>query len=57
MGSIFIERLWRSLKQEAICLEKIHDGFAARRVIKTWMTVDNTEGSHSALDRQMPNGA
>lgn len=27
--SIFIERLWRSLKQEVIHLEEINDGFWA----------------------------
>ncbi|EDM70630.1 transposase, truncation [Roseobacter sp. AzwK-3b] len=34
LDNIFIERLWRSLKQEAIYLEEINDGFQARRVIK-----------------------
>ena len=31
--NIFMERLWRSLKQEAIYLEEINDGFQARRDI------------------------
>lgn len=31
LDNIFIERLWRSLKQEAIYLEEINDGFQARR--------------------------
>jgi hypothetical protein len=35
--------LWRSLKQEAIYLDEIRDGFQARRVIKNWMTFYNTE--------------
>ena len=34
LDNIFIERLWRSLKQEAIYLEEINYGFQARRVIK-----------------------
>lgn len=38
LNNIFIERLWRSLKQEAIYLEEINDGFQARRLIKNWMT-------------------
>ena len=54
---IFIERLWRSLKQEAIYLEEISDGFQARRVIKKWITFYNTERPHSALDRQTPDDA
>lgn len=33
LDNIFIERLWRSLKQEAIYLEEITDGFQARRVV------------------------
>ncbi|MDE4147191.1 IS3 family transposase [Phaeobacter gallaeciensis] len=57
LDNIFIERLWRSLKQEAIYLEEISDGFQARRVIKDWMTFYNTERPHSALDRQTPDDA
>ena len=34
LDNIFIDRLWRSLKQEAIYLEEIRDGFQARRVVK-----------------------
>ena len=33
MDNIFIERLWRSLKYEAVYLHEIADGFTARRVI------------------------
>lgn len=57
MDNIFIERLWRSLKQEAICLEEISCGFQARSVIKNWMTFYNTRRPHPALDRQSPDGA
>ena len=38
MDNIFIERLWRSLKQEAVYLEELTDGFKARSVIKNWIT-------------------
>lgn len=55
--TIFIERLWCSLKQEPICLEEISDGFQARRVVKNWMAFYNTEHPHSALDRQTPDEA
>ena len=54
---VFIERLWRSLKQEAIYLEEITDGFQARRVIKNWMKFYNAERPHSALDRLTPDDA
>jgi len=43
LDNIFIERLWRSLKQEAIYLEEIADGFKARRGIKGWMALYNTK--------------
>lgn len=52
LDNIFIERLWRSLKQEAIYLEEITDGFRAWRVVKDWMAFYNTRRPHSALDRQ-----
>ena len=57
LDSIFIERLWRSLKQEAIYLEEINDGFQARRVIKNWMIFYHSERPHSALDRGTPDDA
>lgn len=56
LDNIFIERLWRSLKQEAIYLEEIADGFKARRVIKDWMAY-NTKRPQSALDRLTPDKA
>ena len=37
LDNIFIERLWRSLKYEAVYLQDIADGFAAQRVIDQWM--------------------
>ena len=36
MDNIFIERLWRSLKYEAVYLHEISDGFAAQRLISRW---------------------
>ena len=57
LDNIFIGRLWRSLKQEAIYLEGISDGFQARRVVRDWMAFHNTERHHSALDRRTPDDA
>ena len=57
LDNIFIERLWRSLKQESIHLEEISDGFQARLVIRDWMTFYNTERPDSALDRLTPDDA
>ena len=33
LDNILIERLWRSLKQEAVYLNEITDGFQAKRII------------------------
>ena len=38
-----IERLWRSLKYEAVYLHEIADGFTARRVIGDWIAFYNAE--------------
>jgi len=54
---IFIERLWRSLKQEAVYLHEIIDGFQAKRIINNWIGFYNTERPHTALDKHKPNTA
>ena len=37
LDNIFIERLWRSLRQEAVYLYEITDGFQAKRIIDDWI--------------------
>jgi putative transposase len=54
MDNIFIERLWRSLKYEAVYLHEMIDGFAAERVIGSWIRFYNGERPHSALDGRTP---
>ena len=54
LDNVFIERLWRSLKYEAVYLREMTDGFAAERVIGQWIAFYNTERPHSALDGQTP---
>ena len=54
LDNIFIERLWRSLKYEAVYLHEMTDGFAAERVIGDWIAFYNTERPHSALDGRTP---
>ena len=54
LDNVFIERLWRSLKYEAVYLHEMTDGFAAERVIGGWIEFYNTERPHSALDGQTP---
>jgi|TARA_Y100000294_G_scaffold171099_1_gene184120 putative transposase len=54
MDNIFIERLWRSLKYEAVYLHELGDGFVAERVIGEWFGFYNTERPHSALTGRTP---
>jgi len=57
LDNIFIERLWRSLKQEAVYLHELTDGFVAERVIDEWITFYNTDRPHTALDKRTPDEA
>ena len=54
MDNIFIERLWRSLKYEAIYLHEIADGLTARRPIRDWVRFYNAGRPHAALDGRTP---
>ncbi len=54
MDNIFIERLWRSLKYEAVYLHELTDGFKAERVIRDWIEFYNTERPHSSLAGRTP---
>ena len=38
LDNIFIKRLWRSLKYEAVYLHELADGFATQRVTGTWIS-------------------
>ena len=57
MDNIFIERLWRSMKYEAVYLHELSDGFKAQRVIARWIAFYNTERPHSALADSTPTEA
>ncbi|MCP4206574.1 MAG: IS3 family transposase [Shimia sp.] len=57
LDNIFIERLWRSLKQEAVYLHEITNGFQAKRIIDDWIGFYNTERPHTALDKRTPDTA
>ncbi len=54
MDNIFIERLWRSLKYEAVYLHELIDGFKAERVIGGWIDFYNTERPHSSFNGLTP---
>ena len=57
MDNIFIERLWRSLKYEAVYLHELTDGFKAERVIGESIDFYNTERPPSSLDATTPTEA
>ena len=57
LDNIFIERLWRSLKQEAMYLFELTDGFVAERVIREWIKFYNIDRPHAALDKRTPDEA
>ena len=54
---MFIERLWRSLKYEAVYLHELCDGFEAERVVASWMCFYTQECPHSALGGRTPSEA
>jgi putative transposase len=54
MDNIFIERLWRSLKYEAVYLHELTDGFKAKRVIDEWLNFYNTDRPHSSFGGRTP---
>ena len=54
MDNVFIERLWRSLKYEAVYLHDLEDGFVAQRVIAQWIGFYNEQRPHSALAGRTP---
>lgn len=57
MDNIFIERLWRSLKYEAVYLHELSDGFQAQKVISRWVAFYNSRRPHSALGGSTPGEA
>ena len=57
LDNIFIERLWRSLKQEAVYLHEITNGFQAKRIIDDWIGFYNSERPHTTLDKRTPDPA
>ena len=54
VDNVRIERLWRSLKCEAVYLHDLADGLEAHRVIAEWMRFYNEVRPHSSLDGRTP---
>ena len=50
----FIERLWRSVKQEDIYVQDYGDGLTAQRGLARWFSDYNTARPHQALGYSMP---
>ena len=57
LDNIFIERLWRYLKQELVYLHEINDSFQAKQIIDDWIGFYNSERPHTALDKRTPDAA
>jgi putative transposase len=54
MDSVFIERLWRSLKHEDVYLKAYADGREARAGIGEWIAFYNGSRPHQALGNRTP---
>jgi putative transposase len=54
MDNVFIERLWRSLKNECIYLNAFETGSEARAGISRWVSYYNRVRPHSALGGRTP---
>ena len=54
LDNIFVERLWRSLKYEAVYLRELADGRDAERLIGSWIAFYNESRPYSALDGRTP---
>ena len=54
LDNIFIERLWRSLKYEAVYLHELRDGVEAGRLIGSWIDFYNEVRPHSSLGGRTP---
>jgi putative transposase len=57
LDNIFIEWLWRSLKQEAVYLHEITNGFQAKQSIDDWTGFCNSRRPHTVLDQPTLNTA
>ena len=57
LDNIFIERLWRSLKYEAVYLHELRNGLDAERIISSWIDFYNEVRPHSSLGGWTPGDA
>ncbi|EET46911.1 integrase core domain-containing protein [Thalassobium sp. R2A62] len=57
LDNIFIERLWRLLKQLAVYSHEITNSFQTKKIIDDWLDLYNSERPHTAFDKKTPNAA
>lgn len=57
MDNEFIERLWRSLKYECVCLHAFETGSELRIGLTKWLGYYNARRPHSGLGGQTPDEA
>ncbi len=53
--NIFVERLWRSVKYECVCITEFKEVKELRMGLKKWFGWYNTERPHQALEHKTPN--
>ena len=52
--TVFVERLWRTIKYEEVYLHAYENVREARTALCKYLTFYNIKGPHSSLDRQTP---
>jgi len=57
VDNIFIERRWWPLKQEAVYLHELTDGFVAKRVIRDWIMFCKSERPQTSFEKRPPDDA
>jgi len=55
--SVFVERLWRTIKYEEVYLRAYDSVSAARESLRRYLTFYNARRPHSSLDGQSPDQA
>jgi putative transposase len=55
--SVFVERLWRTIKYEEVCLRAYDSAWEARASIGRYLAFYNAGRPHSSLDQQTPDEA
>ena len=57
MDNVMIERLWRSLKYECVCLHAFETASQARKGIGDWIDYCNQRRPHASRDGKTPDEA